>query len=185
MLRGAAKNHADVAVVVDPADYTSLLDALAQGDGTTDFAFRARLAAKAFAHTAAYDTLVADHLSRQHAVAAEPFPPQLGIALTRLAPLRYGENPHQQAAFYRTAGAADASIARARVVQGKELSFNNIADADTALECVRQFDRDACVIVKHANPCGVASAASLGEAYELAYRTDPTSAFGGICLSPG
>jgi phosphoribosylaminoimidazolecarboxamide formyltransferase / IMP cyclohydrolase len=179
MLRGAAKNHADVAVVVDPADYAELLATLVANDGATSFALRARLAAKAFAHTAAYDALVADYLARQHEV-ADPFPPQLGIALTRIATLRYGENPHQRAAFYRTPGAAPDSIASARIAQGKELSFNNIADADTALECVRQFDGPACVIVKHANPCGVAAASGLRQAYELAYRTDPTSAYGGI-----
>jgi phosphoribosylaminoimidazolecarboxamide formyltransferase/IMP cyclohydrolase len=180
MLRGAAKNHADVSVVVDPADYPALLAELDASNGATRFAFRARLAAKAFAHTASYDSLVAGYLARQHPVVAEPFPQDLGLGLTRIATLRYGENPHQRAAFYRTAGAAADNIASARITQGKELSFNNIADADTALECVRQFEREACVIVKHANPCGVATAASLREAYELAYRTDPTSAFGGI-----
>jgi phosphoribosylaminoimidazolecarboxamide formyltransferase / IMP cyclohydrolase len=180
MLRGAAKNHADVTVVVDPADYAELLLALDQGKGATSFGFRARLAAKTFAHTASYDSLVADYLARQHAATADPFPAQLGIGLTRIAKLRYGENPHQQAAFYRSPGAASDSIAAARFAQGKELSFNNIADADTALECVRQFEQPACVIVKHANPCGVAVAASPLDAYELAYRTDPTSAFGGI-----
>ncbi|MEO6079808.1 MAG: bifunctional phosphoribosylaminoimidazolecarboxamide formyltransferase/IMP cyclohydrolase [Steroidobacteraceae bacterium] len=180
MLRGAAKNHADVTVVVDPADYVELLAALAKGNGATSFAMRARLAAKAFAHTASYDSLVADYLARQHGAATDPFPAQLGIGLTRIATLRYGENPHQRAAFYRNPGKADDTIAGARVAQGKELSFNNIADADTALECVRQFERDACVIVKHANPCGAAVASTLRDAYELAYRTDPTSAFGGI-----
>jgi phosphoribosylaminoimidazolecarboxamide formyltransferase/IMP cyclohydrolase len=122
-----------VAVVVDPADYPELLATLALGAGTTGFAFRARLAAKAFAHTAAYDALVADYLSRSQQDKSEAFPQQLGIALTRVATLRYGENPHQQAAFYRSAGAASDCIAGARLVQGKELSFNNIADADTAL----------------------------------------------------
>jgi phosphoribosylaminoimidazolecarboxamide formyltransferase/IMP cyclohydrolase len=180
MLRGAAKNHAGVTVVVDPADYGPLLDELTAGHGATRFAFRARLAAKAFAHTASYDSLVADYLARQHAAASDPFPAELGIGLTRIAALRYGENPHQRAAFYRNAGAAPDSIAAARFAQGKELSFNNIADADTALECVRGFARDACVIVKHANPCGVAMAGSVGQAYDLAYRTDPTSAYGGI-----
>ena len=180
MLRGAAKNHNDVAVVVDPADYDELLAELAQGNGATRFPFRARLAAKAFAHTASYDSLVADYLAREHGAATDPFPPQLGIGLTRIAKLRYGENPHQRAAFYRSPGAAPDSIAGARFAQGKELSFNNIADADTALECVRQFEREACVIVKHANPCGVAVAGNLRDAYELAYRTDPTSSFGGI-----
>jgi phosphoribosylaminoimidazolecarboxamide formyltransferase / IMP cyclohydrolase len=180
MLRGAAKNHADVTVVVDPGDYTALLAALQQGDGATTFPLRARLAAKAFAHTAGYDSLVADYLARQHAAVTDPFPAELGIGLSRIAKLRYGENPHQQAAFYRSPGAASDSIAGARFAQGKELSFNNIADADTALECVRQFEGAACVIVKHANPCGVAVAPTLLGAYELAYRTDPTSAFGGI-----
>jgi phosphoribosylaminoimidazolecarboxamide formyltransferase/IMP cyclohydrolase len=180
MLRGAAKNHNDVTVVVDPADYAELLTELAQGNGATRLAFRARLAARVFAHTASYDALVADYLARAHGAAADPFPAQLGIGLTRIANLRYGENPHQRAAFYRSPGAAVDSIAGARFAQGKELSFNNIADADTALECVRQFEREACVIVKHANPCGVAVAGSLREAYELAYRTDPTSSFGGI-----
>ncbi|MEY2854349.1 MAG: hypothetical protein RL030_1481 [Pseudomonadota bacterium] len=181
MLRGAAKNHADVAVIVDPADYGELLAQLDAGDGSTEFPFRARLAAKAFAHTATYDTLVADYLARAQGVpAAEAFPAQLVLAFARIANLRYGENPHQRAAFYSAPGAASDSIARARIVQGKELSFNNIADADTALECVRQFEYAACVIVKHANPCGVAVAKAPREAYELAYRTDPTSAFGGI-----
>jgi phosphoribosylaminoimidazolecarboxamide formyltransferase/IMP cyclohydrolase len=180
MLRGAAKNHADVTVVVDPDDYALLLAELAAGGGATRQEFRARLAAKAFAHTAGYDALVADWLGRQQAATTEPFPAQLNLAMTRIATLRYGENPHQRAAFYRAAQAAPDSIAGARFAQGKELSFNNIADADCALECVRQFAGAACVIVKHANPCGVAMAGSLREAYELAYRTDPTSAFGGI-----
>ena len=180
MLRGAAKNHADVTVVVDPADYPELLAELAANNGATRLQFRSRLAARAFAHTACYDSLVTDYLSRQHGVASEPFPQQLGMGLTRLAALRYGENPHQRAAFYRHGTTASDSIAGARFAQGKELSFNNIADADTALECVRQFERDACVIVKHANPCGVAVGANIQAAYELAYRTDPTSAFGGI-----
>ena len=180
MLRGAAKNHADVTVVVDPADYPALLAELNANGGATRFDFRARLAAKAFAHTATYDALVADYLARAHPLGADPFPVNLGLGLTRIAALRYGENPHQRAAFYRVPGAPPDSIAGARFAQGKELSFNNIADADTALECVRQFERDACVIVKHANPCGVAVAATIGAAYERAYRTDPTSAFGGI-----
>jgi phosphoribosylaminoimidazolecarboxamide formyltransferase/IMP cyclohydrolase len=180
MLRGAAKNHADVTVVVDPADYAGLLGELEANKGATRLPLRAQLAAKAFAHTAGYDSLVAAWLARQHAVATETFPPLLGLTFTRIAPLRYGENPHQSAAFYRGAQARPDSIAGARFAQGKELSFNNIADADCALECVRQFERAACVIVKHANPCGVAMAETVREAYELAYRTDPTSAFGGI-----
>jgi phosphoribosylaminoimidazolecarboxamide formyltransferase / IMP cyclohydrolase len=180
MLRGAAKNHADVTVVVDPADYPGLLSELNNHEGTTRFEFRARLAAKAFAHTATYDALVGDYLLRHHPTASDPFPVNLGLGLTRIAALRYGENPHQRGAFYRIADAPADSVAGARFAQGKELSFNNIADADTALECVRQFDRPACVIVKHANPCGVAVADDLATAYQRAYRTDPTSAFGGI-----
>jgi phosphoribosylaminoimidazolecarboxamide formyltransferase / IMP cyclohydrolase len=180
MLRGAAKNHADVTVVVDPADYAALLTALDAGNGGTSFALRAQLASKAFAHTAHYDSLVADYLARQHARADTEFPAQLTVGLTRLATLRYGENPHQRAAFYRNAEARPDTVTGARFAQGKELSFNNIADADTALECVRQFAVPACVIVKHSNPCGVATADSVGGAYDRAYRTDPTSAFGGI-----
>jgi phosphoribosylaminoimidazolecarboxamide formyltransferase / IMP cyclohydrolase len=180
MLRGAAKNHAHVTVVVDPADYGALLGELGTHDGRTRFDFRLQLAAKAFAHTAGYDALVADYLAGQTGQAPDSFPPQLALALSRTAMLRYGENPHQRAAFYRAGGARPDSIAKARVVQGKELSFNNIADADTALECVRQFERTACVIVKHANPCGVAVATGLQQAYELAWRTDPVSAYGGI-----
>src|SRR5690606_1965035 len=178
MLRGAAKNHADVTVAVDPADHAALPEELQAPGGATRPDLPARLAAKAFAHTACYDALVSDWLGRQNGV--EPFPPQLGVGLTRTATLRYGENPHQRAAFYRNAQPAPDTIAGARFAQGKELSFNNIADADCALECVRQFDEAACVIVKHANPCGVAVSTSVREAYELAYRTDPTSAFGGI-----
>jgi phosphoribosylaminoimidazolecarboxamide formyltransferase/IMP cyclohydrolase len=185
MLRAAAKNHAAVTVVVDPADYATLIAELESADGRTSFATRARLAAKAFEHTAGYDAVVAGYLRGQHGIASERFPPLLSLNLQRLQTLRYGENPHQQAAFYRYAGAGagavPASVASATIAQGKELSFNNIADADTALQCVRQFsDTAACVIVKHANPCGVAVAATLLAAYEAAYRTDPTSAFGGI-----
>jgi phosphoribosylaminoimidazolecarboxamide formyltransferase / IMP cyclohydrolase len=180
MLRGAAKNHADVTVVVDPADYAALLTALDVGNGGTSFTLRAQLASKAFAHTAHYDSLVADYLAREHTRDGAEFPAQLTVGLTRLATLRYGENPHQRAAMYRHADARADTVTGARFAQGKELSFNNIADADTALECVRQFEAPACVIVKHLNPCGVAIADSVGAAYDHAYRTDPTSAFGGI-----
>jgi phosphoribosylaminoimidazolecarboxamide formyltransferase/IMP cyclohydrolase len=181
MLRAAAKNHAAVLVVVDPADYGALLAELDAHGGGSEFATRARLAAKAFAHTAAYDTMVAAYLAARHPDAARtPFPSTLALSYQKLQDLRYGENPHQGAAFYRDASARGAGIASAQVLQGKELSFNNIADADTAIECVRQFPTPACVIVKHANPCGVATAASVRAAYEAAYRTDPTSAYGGI-----
>jgi phosphoribosylaminoimidazolecarboxamide formyltransferase/IMP cyclohydrolase len=185
MLRAAAKNHADVTVLVDPADYATVLAEL-EASGDTSIDTRSRLAAKAYAHTAEYDACVSAYLQRAQQPALERFPERLPLVLTRVQELRYGENPHQQAAFYRTSGAAGAagarggSLATARMLQGKELSFNNIADADTAIECVRQFQAPACVIVKHANPCGVAVRASLTEAYQLAHRTDPTSAFGGI-----
>jgi phosphoribosylaminoimidazolecarboxamide formyltransferase/IMP cyclohydrolase len=180
MLRAAAKNHAAVLVVVDPADYGALLAELDAHGGGSEFATRARLAAKAFAHTAAYDTMVAAYLAARHPDAHTLFPATLPLSYQKLQDLRYGENPHQRAAFYRDLSARGAGIASAQVLQGKELSFNNIADADTAIECVRQFPTPGCVIVKHANPCGVATAASMREAYEAAYRTDPTSAYGGI-----
>ena len=180
MLRAAAKNHADVLVVVDPGDYPSVLAELDAHQGGSEFATRARLAAKAFAHTARYDTMVAAYLAARHARGECAFPQILPLVYEKMQDLRYGENPHQRAAFYRDPGARSASVASARVLQGKDLSYNNIADADTAIECVRQFAAPACVIVKHANPCGVAVADAIGAAYESAYRTDPTSAYGGI-----
>lgn len=176
MLRAAAKNHEGVAVVVDPGDYGPLLEALANGGVALEL--RRRLAAKAFAHTAAYDAAIAAYLTE--AGGGDPLGERLVYAGRKLAELRYGENPHQRAAFYRDPRPAAASLAGARQLQGKTLSYNNIADTDAALECVRQFDDPACVIVKHANPCGVAEAESLGEAYDRAYATDPASAFGGI-----
>jgi len=193
MLRAAAKNHAYVAVLVDPADYRPVLDELAR-DGGLCLATRQRLAARAYAHTAAYDARVAEFLegsdptltleasdpSRVRVGSDPSYPRTLALRFEKRLDLRYGENPHQSAAFYADPAATAASIATARQLQGKELSFNNIADADTALECVRQFEQPACVIVKHANPCGVAVAATVLEAYDRAYRTDPTSAFGGI-----
>jgi phosphoribosylaminoimidazolecarboxamide formyltransferase / IMP cyclohydrolase len=180
MVRAAAKNHESVAVVVDPADYRGILDELAANSGATSLATRSRLAAKAYAHTARYDTMVSSYLLARHSVPTARFPGTLPLVFDKVQDLRYGENPHQQAAFYRDLVARGAGVATARIVQGKDLSFNNIADADTAIECVRQFEDAACVIVKHANPCGVSVAASVREAYEGAYRTDPTSAFGGI-----
>jgi phosphoribosylaminoimidazolecarboxamide formyltransferase / IMP cyclohydrolase len=179
MLRAAAKNHAAVLVVVDPADYPQLLQELTAHGGGSEEATRARFAAKAFAHTARYDAMVAAYLARGH-TAAEAFPAALPLIFDKIQDLRYGENPHQAAAFYRDVPANGPSIATAHVLQGKDLSFNNIADADTAIECVRQFAQPACVIVKHANPCGVALAADSLAAYEGAWRTDPTAAFGGI-----
>ena len=180
MLRGAAKNHEFVTVVVDPADYARVLGELAAHGGATTFELRASLAASAYAHTAQYDTMVSQWLMRQHRMTPATFPPTLPLVFAKVQDLRYGENPHQQAAFYRPVAGTPTGIAGAHAVQGKELSFNNIADADTAIECVRQFVAPTCVIVKHANPCGVAQAADLAGAYQAAYRTDPVSAFGGI-----
>jgi phosphoribosylaminoimidazolecarboxamide formyltransferase/IMP cyclohydrolase len=181
MVRAAAKNHASVTVVVDPSDYRSLLDELAANQGGTHIAMRQRLAAKAFAHTAQYDAMVSAYFTGAIGGGAAPtFPDDLNLSFRKRLDLRYGENPHQTAAFYTDPRAIGASVTAARQVQGKELSFNNIADSDTALECVRQFDSPGCVIVKHANPCGAARGSSIGEAYARAYRTDPTSAYGGI-----
>jgi phosphoribosylaminoimidazolecarboxamide formyltransferase/IMP cyclohydrolase len=181
MLRAAAKNQDHVTVVVDPGDYAELVQTLAERQGTS-WDMRRRLAAKAFAHTARYDGLIANWLGT-HADSdqVEQFPPQLNLNYSRRALLRYGENPHQGAALYLEAHPPAGTVATSRVLAGKELSFNNIADADAALECVKAFHKTpACVIVKHANPCGVALGTSAAEAYEHAYATDPVSAFGGI-----
>jgi phosphoribosylaminoimidazolecarboxamide formyltransferase/IMP cyclohydrolase len=183
MVRAAAKNHDRVTVIVDPLDYGAVLAELDAGGGDTSLESRKRLAAKAYAHTAQYDAAVASYLERQRAgsgAASADFPDLLGLQFRKRLDLRYGENPHQQAAFYVATDAQGAGIGSAAQLQGKELSFNNLADADTAFECVRQFEEPACVIVKHANPCGVALGATLLAAYDGAYRTDPTSAFGGI-----
>jgi phosphoribosylaminoimidazolecarboxamide formyltransferase/IMP cyclohydrolase len=174
MLRAAAKNYAGVAVLVDPADYPRVLSELRAG-GISE-ATRFALAKKAFAHTAAYDGAIANYLSSRDS----PFPETLTLQLEKLQDLRYGENPHQRAALYRDARPVAGSLASYRQVQGKELSYNNIADADAAWECVKSFAEPACVIVKHANPCGVALGDSLLEAYDKAFRCDPVSAFGGI-----
>ncbi len=181
MVRAAAKNQADVGVVTDPDDYSAVAAAVAAGG--LDAATRRRLATKAFRHTAAYDHAIAAWLTEQETDtrdSSEALPKRLESGFERVLALRYGENPHQRAAFYAAPDAAANTITRARVRQGKALSFNNIADADTALECVKQFDEPACVIVKHANPCGVAIDADAAAAYEGAYATDPVSAFGGI-----
>jgi phosphoribosylaminoimidazolecarboxamide formyltransferase / IMP cyclohydrolase len=180
MLRAAAKNHASVTVVVDPADYRALLEELAAHQGHTSAALRQGLAAKAFAHTAQYDAMVAAYLSGVPDGGARHTGGDLNLSFHKRLDLRYGENPHQQAAFYADPGAIGVSVTSAQQLQGKELSYNNIADADTALECVRQFADPACVIVKHANPAGAAVATDIGTAYLRAYRTDPISAFGGI-----
>ena len=186
MLRSAAKNHAYVGVVVNPADYAQVVSEIDQLGGLTQRT-RFNLALKAFEHTARYDGMIAQYLggislSPEGTPSAERvvFPKTWNQQWHRKEVLRYGENPHQNAAFYVQPDAQEPSVATATQLQGKALSFNNIADTDAALECVKGFTDPSCVIVKHANPCGVASAGSLLEAYELAYRTDPTSAFGGI-----
>jgi phosphoribosylaminoimidazolecarboxamide formyltransferase / IMP cyclohydrolase len=180
MVRAASKNHESVTVIVDPADYTLVAADLDANAGATSIDTRSRLAAKAFAHTAKYDTMVSNYLLSREGNAAETFPATLPLVYEKIQDLRYGENPHQQAAFYREPGIKGSCVANAKMLQGKELSFNNIADTDTAIECVRVFNEPACVIVKHANPCGVATSNSIVDAYDRAYRTDPTSAFGGI-----
>ncbi len=180
MVRAAAKNQQFVTVVTDPADYATVAAEVSAG-GIGD-ATRRRLARKAFRHTAGYDRAIADWLDGADSGGADDagLAPALGDGFELLLDLRYGENPHQRAAFYGEAEGPAATVSRARVVQGKSLSFNNIADADTALETVKMFAEPACVIVKHANPCGAAAAADLATAYEGAYATDPVSAFGGI-----
>ena len=179
MVRGAAKNHADVAVVVDPADYPALITELNEHAGALSPATRFALAAKAFAHTAHYDGAIANYLAAR-IPGAPTFPACVNLEFHKLQDLRYGENPHQAAAFYAEVSPLSGSIAQARQLHGKELSYNNIADTDAALTCVWAFSDPACCVVKHANPCGVAEASNIAAAYDLAYATDPTSAFGGI-----
>ncbi|MDH4273925.1 MAG: bifunctional phosphoribosylaminoimidazolecarboxamide formyltransferase/IMP cyclohydrolase [Gammaproteobacteria bacterium] len=180
MVRAAAKNHAAVTVVVDPADYDAVIAEIDAQKRVSD-ATRFRLAAKAFAHTADYDAAIAQYLlPRASGGESEKFPDTFAPRVRKVQAMRYGENPHQQAAFYVEEPRMAGSVGGATQLHGKELSFNNIADCDTALECVKQFDAVACVIVKHANPCGVAVGKDIFEAYDRAYKTDPTSAFGGI-----
>ncbi len=182
MLRAAAKNHDRVLVVVDPSDYAEVIQTLHEHGGTS-IALRRRLAAKAFAHAAHYDGMIADWLGRQtEEQAGTSFAPTLHLALRRRQSLRYGENPHQGGALYVEEQApAEGIVATATVLAGKELSYNNLADADAALECVKAFRHvPACVIVKHANPCGVALGSDIADAYQRAHACDPTSAFGGI-----
>lgn len=179
MIRAAAKNHARVAVVVDPSDYDRLLSELQESNWSLNTATRFSLACKAFSHTAEYDSMIANYLGTR-TQEEQAFPASLHLTFRKKQPLRYGENPHQSASFYAEPEPLPASIAAAKFIQGKELSFNNIADTDAALNCVKQFSEPACVIVKHANPCGVAVAESITDAYQKAYKTDPTSAFGGI-----
>lgn len=181
MVRSAAKNYAHVGVVVDPADYPALLEELRATGATLSAATRFRLAQKAFSHTAAYDGAISNYLTARDATgAARTFPERWNWQGSKVADLRYGENPHQHAALYRDDPRVAGAIATFRQLQGRELSYNNVADGDAAWECVKTFGEPACVIVKHANPCGVAIAASLLDAYHKAFATDPTSAFGGI-----
>jgi phosphoribosylaminoimidazolecarboxamide formyltransferase/IMP cyclohydrolase len=179
MIRAAAKNHEDVTVIVDVADYDELLAELAENDGATTLPFRRRLAAKAYARTAVYDAAISNWFNAELDVEAPAF---RAIGGTLAEALRYGENPHQSAAFYATPSKRP-GVATARQLQGKALSYNNLNDTDAAFECVAEFDAAlsaAVVIVKHANPCGVAQAPTLAEAYDRALRCDPVSAFGGI-----
>lgn len=181
LIRAAAKNYRHVTVATNPEDYAFLLTEIKSANGTIGLDHRFRLAQKAFSHTASYDSAISNYLTaidvnNHH----HTFPDQLNLNFSMRQALRYGENPHQAAAFYRDLAPAQGSLANYTQLQGKALSYNNIADTDTAWECVKTFDRPACVIVKHANPCGVATADTLLSAYQLAFATDTTSAFGGI-----
>lgn len=181
MLRSAAKNHKDVAVVTDPADYERILEEMQANDGQLAHATRFDLAIKTFEQTARYDGAIANYFGTMFSEeASDTFPRTFNTQFVKKQSMRYGENPHQEAAFYTERNLSEASISSATQIQGKALSFNNIADTDAALELVKTFNETACVIVKHANPCGVSIGASQFEAYDRAYKTDPTSAFGGI-----
>lgn len=187
MVRSAAKNHNDVAIIVNNHDFDRAIAEMDANHGSLSQATRFDLAIKAFEHTAAYDSMIANYfgtlVAPYHGDTSNPsgrFPRTLNLNLVKKQDMRYGENGHQQAAFYVEEPVREASIATAQQLQGKALSYNNIADTDAALECVKSFAEPACVIVKHANPCGVAIASDLLQAYERAYQTDPTSAFGGI-----
>lgn len=178
MLRSAAKNHEDVTVVVDPADYARVLEALKTG--TVEPALRRELAMKVFQHTARYDSLIAGYLEKQVQGSEGKFPAVLSLQFERVETLRYGENPHQQGAFYRELNAKEPSVSRAKVLHGKAMSYNNFLDANSALELAKEYDDTAVVIIKHNNPCGVALGATPVEAYVKARETDPVSAFGGV-----
>ncbi len=181
MLRAAAKNHAFVTVIVDAADYERVITEL-EAEGEVSDKTRYDLAVKVFEHTARYDGAIANYFGAIDSSGGirQDFPRTFSMQFLKSEEMRYGENPHQRAAFYVERTPAEPSVSTARKLQGKELSYNNIADTDAALECVKSFEETACVIVKHANPCGVAVGESVLEAYDRAYRTDPTSAFGGI-----
>ncbi|MES9959082.1 MAG: bifunctional phosphoribosylaminoimidazolecarboxamide formyltransferase/IMP cyclohydrolase [Sedimenticola sp.] len=181
MLRAAAKNHADVTVVVDADDYGRLLEEMDQNGGSVTDATRFDLAVKTFEHTSNYDGAIANYLGTRLAEEPSDFPRTINLQYRQVQTMRYGENPHQKAAFFVERDQPEACISTARQLQGKELSYNNIADTDAALECVKQYaEGPTCVIVKHANPCGVAQGDNLLHAYDRAYSTDPESAFGGI-----
>ena len=189
MLRAAAKNHQDVTVLISPDDYEPILSEMKAHQNTVSYATNLRLAKKVFAHTAQYDGAIANYLSSlggdlDH-TSRSLYPETLHLAFTKVQEMRYGENPHQSAAFYRDTATVAGALANYHQLQGKELSYNNIADADAAWECVKSFSADstagaACVIIKHANPCGVATGTTGLEAYQKAFKTDPSSAFGGI-----
>ena len=181
MVRSAAKNNASVGIVTNASDYQHVLDDMAAHNGALSDTLRFDLAIKAFEHTAAYDSAIANYFGKKVGENNQDFPRTINLNFEKTQNMRYGENPHQKAAFYTERNPAAASIATATQLQGKELSYNNIADTDAALECVKGFTKPACVIVKHANPCGVAvSLDGIGKAYDLAFETDTESAFGGI-----
>lgn len=180
MVRSCAKNNAFTTILVNTSDYSKVLSEMDANQGAVTQATRFDLAVKAFEHTAAYDSAIANFLGRKVEEGSEDFPRTFNSQFIKRQEMRYGENPHQKAAFYAEANISEACVATAKVLQGKELSFNNVADTDAAFECVKAFSEPACVIVKHANPCGVAVGKNLHEAYDLAFKTDPTSAFGGI-----
>ena len=180
MIRSSAKNYNGVAVVTDASDYKMIEDALKQNDGALNLECRFNLAKKAFEHTAKYDSAISNYLNGLDTNKNVTYPKKLNLAFNKKMDLRYGENPHQSASFYVDEIANKGSLASFKQLQGKELSYNNLNDADTAWECVKSFKLPSCVIVKHANPCGVGSSKNLLDAYKKAFLTDPTSAFGGI-----
>ncbi len=189
MLRSAAKNYRDVAVICDPADYGDIIAEMKKNDGSLSMDTRFKLSKKTFAHTAQYDGAIANYMSslkvdKKHQN-RQTYPEILNLQFEKVQDMRYGENPHQSAAFYRERNIAPGTLASYRQLQGKELSYNNISDADAAWECVKNFDEPACVIIKHANPCGVATGKDLLEEYQKALQTDPEAAFGGIIAFNG
>ncbi len=178
MLRAASKNFKDVTVLVDPADYAKVLDEITNNNGEITYETRFQLAKKVFSHTARYDTLISTYLSRQGE--PEPFPQTLTQSFTKISDVRYGENPHQKAAVYRDSLNKGLAIVDAKILQGKEMSYNNYLDASAALDLIKEYEDPTAVIVKHNNPCGIATADDLSVAYRMAFQTDPVSAFGGV-----